>query len=192
MWTTSCSRSSTTEISALPASGVVPTMQFKVISGGQTGVDVAALRAAKALGIETGGWMPQGFRTLAGPRFDYMALYGMREHDRAGYASRTEANVRDSHGTLRVALKFASPGEKCTLRWIQTYGRPWQDVRWTETPLSAKTQIVVEFVHGLLMRCATAERVILNVAGNSEATAPGIEHAAEDFLIEVFTKVRAL
>jgi len=35
-----------------------------VISGGQCGVDVAALRAAKSCGLRTGGMMPRGFRTL--------------------------------------------------------------------------------------------------------------------------------
>jgi Circularly permutated YpsA SLOG family len=35
----------------------------KIISGGQTGADQAGLRTAKRLGIETGGWMPQGWRT---------------------------------------------------------------------------------------------------------------------------------
>ena len=39
----------------------------KIISGGQTGVDQAALRAAKACGIPTGGWAPKGWRTEDGP-----------------------------------------------------------------------------------------------------------------------------
>jgi len=38
-----------------------------VVSGGQTGVDQAALRAARASGIATGGWAPKGWATEAGP-----------------------------------------------------------------------------------------------------------------------------
>lgn len=48
----------------------------RVISGGQCGVDVAALRAAKRAGLQTGGTMPRGWRTLDGPRPEYAAEYG--------------------------------------------------------------------------------------------------------------------
>jgi len=41
-------------------------MLKKVISGGQTGVDRAALDAAMKLGIEVGGWCPKGRRALDG------------------------------------------------------------------------------------------------------------------------------
>jgi Circularly permutated YpsA SLOG family len=35
-------------------------MLEKIISGGQTGADQAAWRVAKAYGVTTGGWMPNG------------------------------------------------------------------------------------------------------------------------------------
>ena len=54
---------------------------IQVTSGGQTGVDAAALRVAKSLGIPTGGWMTKGWKTLDGPRPEYAALYGMRESE---------------------------------------------------------------------------------------------------------------
>jgi hypothetical protein len=50
----------------------------RVISGGQTGVDQAALRAAKACGIPTGGWCPLGFLTEAGP-MPALADFGLAE-----------------------------------------------------------------------------------------------------------------
>ncbi len=72
----------------------------RIISGGQTGADQGALAAAKRLGMPTGGWMPQSFITESGPRADFAALYGMREHPQPGSPPRTEANVRDADGTL--------------------------------------------------------------------------------------------
>lgn len=53
----------------------------RVISGGQSGVDQAALRAARAAGIPTGGSMPRGFLTEDGPRPDFAELYGLVELD---------------------------------------------------------------------------------------------------------------
>lgn len=35
-------------------------MMFKIVSGGQTGVDRAGLEAAIAIGLPYGGWVPKG------------------------------------------------------------------------------------------------------------------------------------
>ena len=51
-------------------------MLDKVISGGQTGADQAGWRAARAVGIPTGGWMPLGFLTEDSPRPEFADLYG--------------------------------------------------------------------------------------------------------------------
>src|SRR3954453_21838055 len=51
-------------------------MLERVISGGQTGADLAGWRAARAAGIATGGWMPRGFWTEAGERPEFAELYG--------------------------------------------------------------------------------------------------------------------
>jgi predicted Rossmann-fold nucleotide-binding protein len=88
----------------------------KVISGGQTGVDQAGLRAAKDSGISTGGWLPNGCITLEGSCPDLLELYSMQEHPRKGYPARTEANVRDSDGIIRFAENFKTSGEKCRVR----------------------------------------------------------------------------
>jgi hypothetical protein len=99
----------------------------KVISGGQVGADIAALRAASRLGIPTGGWCPAGWRTLAGPNKALRGL-GLREHPSPKYPPRTFANVRDSDATIRIASTFDSAGEKCTLRAIRQYGKPYHDI----------------------------------------------------------------
>ena len=159
-------------------------MRIKVISGGQTGVDVAALRAAKATNFVTGGMMPRGWRTLAGPRPEYATLYGMREASSPAYPPRTLANVIDAHATMRIARLWTAAGESCTLNAIRTAGRPPPfDVTMLDDPCGMSTQDVVCWI------CSLGEGITLNVAGNTEQTAPGIEVAAEAFLRRVFAEV---
>lgn len=103
-------------------------MITKIISGGQVGADIAGLRAAVKLGIETGGWMPKGFRTKEGPHPEYATIYRLQEHESSEYPPRTYLNVLESDGTVRFAANFNSPGERCTLRAINTYMKPHFDV----------------------------------------------------------------
>ena len=69
----------------------------KIISGGQTGVDRAALGAAIELGIQRGGWCPKGRKAEDGVIPDH---YPLQETSSASYPVRTEKNVKDSDGTL--------------------------------------------------------------------------------------------
>lgn len=151
-------------------------MLKKVISGGQTGVDQAALWAAQAVGIETSGWMPQGYMTLDGPAPNIASAYGMLEHDSYRYPPRTYCNVRDSHGTLRIAGNFSSAGERCTMRAILYYERPFLDVNVERPPSCA---VVADWIMENNIE-------VLNVAGNSEATCPGIYEFSATFLERVF------
>lgn len=160
-------------------------MLHRVISGGQTGVDQAALRAASACGIPTGGWMPKGWRTNAGPRPGFKAMYGMRQSGSVDYQNRTVTNVTDAHATLRLASDWSSPGERCTLRAIQATGRPYMDV--TIVPGSEVPGMAVSGV--LMWLRSMGGPICLNVAGNSERTSPGIGDAAEVFLRRVFVEL---
>jgi hypothetical protein len=100
----------------------------RVISGGQIGADLAALKAAKDYGIETGGYLTKGCRTLDGPKPEYLTQYNMIESSSPAYKDRTWKNVEDSDGTIRFALDFSSPGEKCTLNGIKHHNKPYFDV----------------------------------------------------------------
>jgi len=160
----------------------------KIISGGQTGVDQAALRAAKASGLATGGWMPLGYRTLTGPRPDIAELYGMREHESIDYPPRTSANVRESDATLRIAVDFDSAGEKCTMSAIRRHKKPYTDVVLIgdENRGYAAGAFIEEIVRWIVEK----NIVVLNVAGNSERTAPGIGAFAEKYLASLFVCLR--
>lgn len=179
-----------------------------VISGGQTGVDVAALRAAQALGLPTGGTMPRGWRTLDGPRPEYRGLYRMTEHASSSYVPRTYANVSDSDITIRIARNFSSTGERCTISALRRYSRPsidmWLTANWapcfrwgaTEKPGSIDLSCIDVYndVMPQVVKCIFAvsqslgRPIVVNFAGNSERTAPGIEKAAEEIVREILER----
>lgn len=148
----------------------------RVISGGQTGADRAALVAARAAGIATGGWMPKGFRAADGPRPEFARLYGLREHASPHYPPRTALNVKESDATLRFATDWDSPGERLTLAFCARYGRPHFDVTpgGSTTPADVAAWLVANNVR------------VLNVAGNTARTSPGIAAFVTAFLTEVF------
>lgn len=153
---------------------------MKIISGAQSGADIAGLVAAKKLGIPTGGTMPKGFKTLEGPQPEYAKMFGVQEHSSSSYAPRTYQNVKESDATLRLAYDFLSPGEICTLKAIKEYNKLHLDINLSEPP-DAKD--VAKWI--IENKIST-----LNIAGNSEQTCPGIYKTVRDYLIEVLTYIK--
>jgi Circularly permutated YpsA SLOG family len=152
----------------------------RVISGGQTGADRAALVAARAVGIPTGGWMPKGYRAHDGDHPEFATLYGIRETDSHRYPPRTALNVKESDGTLRFATNWESHGEVLTLELCGKHEKPHFDV----TPgRECSSADVAEWITANDIR-------VLNVAGNAEQTSPGIQEWVEEFLGEVFRLLR--
>ena len=140
-------------------------MVMKIISGGQTGADQAGLAVAKRLGIPTGGFVPKGFLTEAGPRPDLAAEYGLEETDTAAYPERTERNVRLADGTV-VFGDARSPGSMLTIRLCRRHGRPCLTIPPDAAPDQAARQLRAWLDEH---RIAT-----LNVAGNRASQAPEI------------------
>jgi len=150
----------------------------KVVSGGQTGADIGGLRAAKASGIQTGGWMPAGYLTEAGPRPEYGPLFGVLEHNSPRYEPRTVTNVLQSDGSIIFSSNFGSPGSKLTMEAAGRATKPMKliDVR---SPGETAVDDVVQWL--------TENKIqTLNVAGNRESKSPGVEKFVELFLIDVF------
>jgi predicted Rossmann fold nucleotide-binding protein DprA/Smf involved in DNA uptake len=94
----------------------------RVVSGGQTGADRAALDWAIARGIAHGGWCPRGRRAEDGP---IAARYRLKETPSRDYQQRTRWNVRDSDGTLIVTrAKVLTGGSAYTARVAARLGQP--------------------------------------------------------------------
>lgn len=83
--------------------------EYKVISGGQVGVDEGALRGAVAAGIATGGYMPKGFKRAGAPDPEFAAKYNLCEtsYGKGGDADRDRQNVDNSD--LLVAFLLDKP-----------------------------------------------------------------------------------
>jgi hypothetical protein len=75
--------------------------ELRIVSGGQTGADRAALDWAINAGLEHGGWCPKGRKAEDGV---IRPQYVLKESSSANYVQRTEWNVRDSDGTVIFSL----------------------------------------------------------------------------------------
>jgi hypothetical protein len=141
----------------------------KIVSGGQTGVDRAALDVARELGLPCGGWCPKGRRAEDGP---IDARYPLQETPGDGYPQRTEWNVRDSDGTLILTRGEPDRGTRLTAELAQRYGKPLLVLDLAEEPDTAKVRAWVE-----------EHRIqVLNVAGPRASSCPGIYDQAARFL----------
>ncbi len=156
---------------------------LKIISGGQTGVDQAALRAAQAAGLDCGGWCPPGRTCEAGtipPQFPLQETPEERSADAPEIprSLRTEWNVRDSDATLVLQPKQVKrdAGTEWTEHCAAKRGQPLLAVDpWD--PQAGKR------IHAWLAKVSVKT---LNVAGPSEGNAPGVGKVAYDLLLTVF------
>lgn len=149
----------------------------RVVSGGQTGVDRAALDVALALGLSCGGWCPRGRRAEDGP---IPARYPLRETPSADYPVRTRWNVRDSDATLILRLGPADRGTALTARLAAGLGRPLLDLDLSATPEAEALAAARAWVEACRVR-------VLNVAGPRESRCPGAHATAARFLRSLLT-----
>jgi len=141
----------------------------RIVSGGQTGVDRAALDAAIELGIEHGGWCPQGRIAEDGV---ISADYRLWEADSPEYPVRTERNIVDSDGTLILFRERLFGGTELTRRLAVKCEKPHFLVDLAgDIDLAAVRQwLAMNKIH------------VLNVAGPRESNYPGIGQAARDVI----------
>ena len=151
---------------------------FKVISGGQTGVDRAALDAAMELGLEVGGFCPKGRKADDGRIAD---VYPLIELASANYLLRTEKNVVEADGTLILAMKRPlSGGTEKTRALVQTHSKPGKVIELEKADDAAV---------GRVQTWLREKRIrVLNVAGPRESGSPGIYDKSRRFLLKVFAR----
>jgi len=144
----------------------------KIISGGQTGVDRAALDVALELGLPCGGWCPRGRLAEDGA---IPEKYPLREMGSREYPPRTRQNVTDSDGTLILTRGATDRGTVLTVKLAKELGKPCLEIDLAEDGS-------VEKVRAWL---AANGIEVLNVAGPRESKCPGMHAAAKEFLREV-------
>ncbi|MFQ5931420.1 MAG: putative molybdenum carrier protein [Nitrospiraceae bacterium] len=149
-------------------------MLKKIISGGQTGVDRAALDVARKQGVPSGGWCPRARKAEDGP---IALIYPLTETPSDVYAQRTEWNVRDSDATLVLTRGSPSEGTGFTIDVAARLGKPYLlvDLDKPSDPAAIASWLEACQVH------------VLNVAGPRESKSPGIYQQALRFLGNVFS-----
>jgi hypothetical protein len=155
------------------------TIFSKIISGGQTGVDRAALDAALELGLPTGGWCPRDRRAEDGP---IDIRYPLKETHSSSYPVRTEKNVLEADGTLILTWGRPKGGTALTIKLARFHKRPY---------------LVIDLMEGAdkaaVWQWGKAHQVaVLNVAGPREGEALGIYDQAFGFLKEVLLDINRM
>ncbi len=156
----------------------------KIISGGQTGVDRAALDVARACGIPIGGWCPKGRGAEDGV---IITAYPLTETPSADPEERTGRNVGDATATLVLVMGVlvedrADAGTRHTLRVARDLGRPWRSVDLGDPLQRADVVAVTGWLEDNRVR-------VLNIAGPRESNAPGIYRAASAYLQDLFRQL---
>ena len=146
----------------------------KIVSGGQTGVDRAALDWALARGVECGGWCPKGRKAEDGP---ISRKYPLIETPSADYVQRTEWNVRDTRGTVifSISLELAG-GSKKTAEFAVNHNKPCLHLH---SHRSDAAQAFRNFI-------AENKILVLNIAGPRASEEPAGGEFVKSVLAEAF------
>jgi hypothetical protein len=151
---------------------------LKIISGGQTGVDRAALDVALKHGIECGGWCPARRLDEFGRIPDQ---YRLQELETGGFTERTLRNVKDSDGTVVIYTGKLGGGTERTVRFCVELKRPHQLIDAAQICSEDCANFIAEFIRNNNI-------AILNVAGPRQSEWPeGYEYASRalgSFLID--------
>ena len=144
-------------------------MKIAIRSGGQTGVDRAALDAALDLGLPCGGWCPKGRKAEDGV---IPTRYPLQETPSADYRQRTEWNVRDSDGTLVLCNGVPNGGTALAVRLARKHKKPCLVFDLSQ---ETDTTIVSTWIQEKGIE-------VLNVAGSRERKQPGVQQQASELL----------
>ena len=143
----------------------MPGRLLKIVTGGQTGADRAALDWALANGVACGGWCPLG-RWAEDGVID--ARYPLRETPELNPAQRTEWNIRDSDGTLILSLaRCLVGGTRLTEDLAKRLVKPHLVLSKTEGDLSMQAEVLLRFI-------AANDIAVLNVAGPRASGEPDL------------------
>ncbi len=151
----------------------------KIVSGGQTGADQAALDVAIKLDIPHGGWVPKGRITEDGPLPE---KYQMEEMPTGNYQERTEQNVIDSDATLILSHGKLTGGSAYTRDMALQHARPWLHIDLNKTTKFEAAKKISDWVveNGVS---------ILNVAGSRASRDPSLYDDVTEILESALTLI---
>jgi hypothetical protein len=148
---------------------------MKIISGGQTGADRAALDAAIELGIPHGGWLPRGRKAEDGRLAPH---YHLRELDTCRYRDRTLKNVEESDGTLIVSFGQLTGGSALTEALCVRSDRPCLHLN--------MEYITIDSAVGTVEQWLSRYRIkTLNVAGPRASSDARIYATVREILLKI-------
>lgn len=136
----------------------------KIISGGQTGADRAALDIAIKLNITHGGWIPKGRKTEDGVLPN---KYQLKEMPTPSYPKRTEKNILESDGTLIVSHGKLTGGSALTRKLAKKHGRPWVHIDMNKISIQDAVNTIRSWIDRNNVQ-------VLNVAGPRASKNPEI------------------
>ena len=148
-------------------------MVERIVSGGQTGVDRAALDFALANEIPHGGWCPRGRRAEDGI---IPSVYQLTETESRDYQVRTRQNVIDSDATLILFRGRLGGGTALTLNLAKQHKKPVLAVDMEQI-------LDISWIYDWLQ---DLQLDALNIAGPRESNSPGIARAAQKILQKIW------
>jgi hypothetical protein len=146
----------------------------KIISGGQTGADRAALDVAIELGIDYGGSIPKDRLAEDGP-IDLVKYPCLTELEKGKYLARTRKNVEDADATLAFTIGKLTGGTRKTIEFAKEYEKPYLHINLKRLTDNNVVQSIQEWLN-------ENKPAVLNVAGSKESTRPGIYARVHDVL----------
>ena len=149
----------------------------KIISGGQTGADRAALDFALENNFETGGWIPKN--RLAEDGRIPENYPNLRETETENPAERTELNVQDSDATMIFSHGDLKGGSKLTMEMCDKHAKPCLHVDFEKTDFAQAVKKAQQFI--IFSNCRA-----LNIAGARSSEDTRIYEKVKDFLEKLF------
>lgn len=114
-------------------------MLKKIISGGQPGVEIAALDAAVKLNIPHGGW---GFKRRKTENGVLPEQYNVKAIGKPSYSERLEKNIIDAEGTVILTHGLLKIGSRIIKNLADKHKKPCLHVDLGEYPLNRAISLI--------------------------------------------------
>ena len=154
-------------------------MVKKIVSGGQTGVDRAALDTAISLNIVHGGWCPKNRKAEDGT---IHPKYNLKETETEDYSERTKLNIRDSDATIILLMTDLSEIRDGTILTAEEAHATGKSLLLVDIRKASAIEETASWIN-------TQQISVLNIAGPRESQSPQIYNASESFLNKLYPKI---